>query len=274
MPPPAPALRRPETDCRQRDGRAAAALPAGYRLHRFGTVGSTNDEARHLAQQGAPDRTVVVAEMQTAGRGRHGREWQSPRGNLHASFVLRPPVPPDRAARIGFVAALAVHDTVAAFAAEPAAVACKWPNDVLVGDAKIAGILPESSTGADGALEWIVLGIGIDVASPATGTGRPTAALAAQGAGGGPDADTVLAVLAHALDARLAQWLDGSFERVRAAWLDRAWGIGRRIGVDLSGRRVEGRFLGLDRQGALLLDTGGSGPCIVHSGEVFAAGGR
>ena len=249
-----------------------AALPPGFRLHRFGSVASTNDEARQLAQQGAPDRTAILAERQTAGRGRYSRQWESPRGNLYASFVFRPPLSPRHAAQIGYVAAVAVYDAVAALTGRSAAITCKWPNDVLVDGAKIAGILPESSIGADGALEWIVLGIGINIVSAPADAVRPATSLSAQG-GAAPDTGTVLAVLSRALDGWMVQWLDDGFGSVRRAWLDRAGPLGGEIRVILPDRSIKGSFGGLDPDGALILDTE-SGREKVHSGEVFAAGGR
>ena len=252
--------------------RAAAALPAGFRLHRMGAVASTNDEARRLAQQEAPDRTIVVAETQSAGRGRYSRQWESPYGNLYASFVFRPPLLPRYAAQIGYVAAVAVHDTVAALTGAPSAVTCKWPNDVLVGGAKIAGILPESSIGSDGALEWIVLGIGINIVSAPADAVRPATSLLEQG-GAGLDTGRVLAVLSRALDGWMSRWLDDGFGGVRTAWLDRAGPLGGEIRVILPDRSIKGSFGGLDPDGALILDTEG-GQEKIHSGEVFAAGGR
>ena len=252
--------------------RGTAGLPAGFRLHRLGAVASTNDEARRLAQQNAPDRTVVLAETQTAGRGRYSRQWESPHGNLYASFVFRPAVVPRHAGQIGYVAALAVHDTVAALTGRPSAVACKWPNDVLVGGEKIAGILPESLIGSDGALEWIVLGIGLNIVSAPADASRPATSLIAQGSGR-LDAGTVLAALSRSLDGWVDRWIGDGFDCIRKAWLDRAGPMGSEIRVVLSERSVAGRFGGLDRDGAMILETA-AGQKIVHSGEVFSAGGR
>ena len=250
----------------------SACLPAGFRLRRFGSVASTNDEARRLAERGAPDRTVVLAEAQTAGRGRYSRQWASPRGNLYASYIFRPALPARHAAQIGYVAAVAVHDTVAATIRKPSAAACKWPNDVLVGGEKIAGILPVSSIGADGALDWIVLGIGLNVVSAPADAVRPATSLAAHGrAPPGPGA--ALAALTRTLDGWIVRWLGEGFGCIREAWLERAGPAGTEIRVVLPDRSVAGRFGGIDRDGALILDTK-TGREIVHSGEVFAAGGR
>lgn len=260
----------PETRSAGSDSRGTAGPPAGFRLHRLGAVASTNEEARRLAQAGAPDRTIVLAASQTAGRGRYSRRWESPPGNLYASCIFRPAVMPRHAAQIGYVAAVAVHDTVAALIGTPSAVVCKWPNDVLIGGEKVAGILPESSIGADGALEWIVLGIGINIVSAPAGGARPATSLLAHG-GGRLDAEAVLNALCRPLDRWMIRWLGDGFGSIRAAWLERAAPPGTEIRVVLPDRSLAGRFGGLDSDGALILDTA-AGRRIVHSGEVFAAG--
>ncbi|HYD04356.1 MAG TPA: biotin--[acetyl-CoA-carboxylase] ligase, partial [Reyranella sp.] len=129
-------------------------LPDGWTLVALQSVGSTNDEAARLAEAGAAEGTVVWAREQTGGRGRRGRVWASPVGNLYTSTIVRPQCQAPRAAELGFASALAVTDIV------PAGrdVRVKWPNDVLVDGGKIAGILPESSIGADGGVEHVILG--------------------------------------------------------------------------------------------------------------------
>lgn len=275
MDPRLPQTRRPEAESAAgRDG--IAALPAGFLLHRFGSVPSTNDEARRLAQRGAPDRTVVLAEAQTAGRGRYSRQWESPGGNLYVSFLFRPQIPPRNAGQIGYVAAVAVYDTVAEAIGTPAPVACKWPNDVLVGGEKIAGILPESSIGADGALEWIVLGIGLNLVSAPVDAVRPATSLSAHRDAHGdapPGPERALAALGRALDGWMRRWLDDGFGDVREAWLARTGPIGASLRVVLPDRSIVGRFGGLDRNGALVLDTA-AGKQVVHSGEVFSGEAR
>src|SRR5262249_57875706 len=111
----------------------AIVLPPGWTLASFDTIGSTNDEAAQRAGQGAPEGLVVWSLAQAGGRGRRGRTWQSPRGNLYCSTVLRPACPAIRAAQLGFVAALAVVDTIAPLLADGSAVNVKWPHDVLIG---------------------------------------------------------------------------------------------------------------------------------------------
>ena len=114
-------------------------LPPGYRLLRYDSIGSTNDEAKRLARDGAAEGTLVWALEQTAGRGRRGRAWSSPRGNLYLSLILRPDCPVGSAAQLGFVAALAVGDALRAILPRVERLAYKWPNDVLIDGRKIAG---------------------------------------------------------------------------------------------------------------------------------------
>ena len=121
--------------------RACAGARFGHTIHSFETIASTNTLAQRLAADGAAEGTVVIAEAQTQGRGRLGRSWISPAfRNLYLSIVLRPPIPAERAPQIGLVAGLATAETIREWAAE---VALKWPNDVLLGGRKVAGMLTE-----------------------------------------------------------------------------------------------------------------------------------
>jgi hypothetical protein len=124
-----------------------AMIPTGWSVVTLDTVGSTNDEAMARAEAGAPEGTVIRALRQEAGRGRRGRGWDSPPGNVYSSTILRPPVPPAQAAQLSFVTALAVADMAAPLIGAGHHVAIKWPNDVLVDDAKISGILLEIGAG-------------------------------------------------------------------------------------------------------------------------------
>ncbi len=133
------------------------------------SVGSTSDEALRLAREGAPHGTVVTAREQTAGRGRVGRAWASPPGNLYLSVLLRLDLPVARIAELSFVAALAVAETVDAFVAGRASL--KWPNDVLIDGAKVAGILIEQADGV------AVIGIGVNVAHCPSGLAYPVTSL-------------------------------------------------------------------------------------------------
>jgi BirA family biotin operon repressor/biotin-[acetyl-CoA-carboxylase] ligase len=234
-------------------------LPDGWRLIALDTVGSTNDEAAVLADAGAPEGTVVWARQQTGGRGRRGRRWASDVGNLYSSTVLRPDCTAPRAAELGFVAALAVADMV------PAGrdVRVKWPNDVLVGGGKIAGILLESAIGQGGDVQHVVAGIGVNVEfAPQLPEMRyPGAAL-------GGTVEAALEALTAAFARRLGQWRREGFARIRAEWLATAGPLGAPVDVRLGDELVSGRFGGLDVEGALLLETA-SGPRRIVSGELL-----
>ena len=239
---------------------SAPVLPDGWTLVALQSVGSTNDEAARLAAAGAAEGTVVWAREQTAGRGRRGRHWASPVGNLYTSAIVRPDCPAARAAELGFVAALAVADMVPA--GRP--VRLKWPNDVLVEGAKVAGILPESSIGADGQAEHVILGIGVNV-----GFAPELPEMRYPGACLGGTVEIALETLAAALAQRLARWRRDGFEPVRAEWLAKAGPLGLEVDVKLGEELVRGRFAGMDREGALLLDTA-AGPRRIVAGELLA----
>jgi len=243
-------------------------LPPFYRLVSHERIASTSDEAKALAQQGEPAGTMVWARTQTAGRGRQDRGWVSPVGNFYASLILRPALPVATAAQLGFVAAIAVAEACLALAPE-AAISLKWPNDVLLTGRKLAGLLLESQSRSDGALDWLVLGIGINLATYPVEVEYPATALAAIGTD--TDAEAMLGALAVSFLVWYERWRDGAgFATIRKEWLARAQGLNQPIRVRLPGETREGVFGGLDTDGALLLDTG-TGRQRIAAGEVFPA---
>ena len=136
----------------------------GNPLHYFQEIASTNSHLRELAEAGAPQGTVVVAESQTQGRGRLGRRWESPAfANLYLSILLRPKLAPAHAAQITLIAAVALADVVDTYA--PGRAAIKWPNDILIGGKKLAGILTEASCDAE-RVHYVILGIGVNLNYP------------------------------------------------------------------------------------------------------------
>lgn len=244
------------------------SLPSFYRLVAYERVASTSDEAKTLAASGALAGTLVWARAQTGGRGRQGRSWISPAGNFYASLILRPAVPVAVAAQLGFVAALAVADACRALSPE-AVIRLKWPNDVLLRGRKLAGILLESQSNGEGALDWLVLGVGINLATYPVKVEYPATALAATGAD--VDAEAMLGAFAAAFLAWHERWREGEgFDAIRAEWLAQAQGLGQPIRVRLPNEMRDGIFAGLDTDGALLLDTA-SGRQRIAAGEVFPA---
>jgi BirA family biotin operon repressor/biotin-[acetyl-CoA-carboxylase] ligase len=238
-------------------------VAAGVRLITHETTGSTNSEACALARDGERGPLWITAEAQTAGRGRRGNVWISEPGNVYASLLLSE-VPRGRAGELAFVAGLGVYDAVAELAPPIASrLSLKWPNDVLLGGAKLAGILIEAEQ------DWAVIGIGINCAHHPKDTAQPATDLASAGA---PlTAEMVFSRLSKTLDVRLRQWARGmGFAAVRSDWLIRAAGIGKDIRVRLSAKELEGQFQGLDETGHLLLRLPDGNIQVVSSGEVFA----
>lgn len=223
-------------------------------------VASTMEEARRLAEAGAVDPTVVRALEQTGGRGRLGRSWSSPPGNVYATAVLRPEVPTARSAELSIVAAVAAADAVAAFGGD---VALKWPNDVLLDGGKVAGVLLEAIT--DGSrLSAVLIGIGINVASRPDLPDRRTARVE------GGDADAVFAALLAALGARYRQWCRDGLSGIRSAWLARGPAIGSPITIYQGNERIDGRFAGLEADGRLAVALADGSTRRIASGEVLA----
>jgi BirA family transcriptional regulator, biotin operon repressor / biotin---[acetyl-CoA-carboxylase] ligase len=242
------------------DPRAAAA---GVRLVTHEVLASTNAEGLRLAGEGEGGPLWVVAARQTGGRGRRGRTWISPPGNLYASLLLTDPAPVAHWPQLSFVAALAIHDAVVEVAAHLApALAVKWPNDLLLAGAKLAGILIEGSRA--GALGVLVIGIGVNCASHPQDTEYPAAHLA------GVTPQRLLAALSVTMQARLAQWSGGEgFPAIRADWLARAVGRGEDVRVRLVDREIAGRFEALDEAGALVLRRRDGSVVSVAAGDVF-----
>jgi BirA family biotin operon repressor/biotin-[acetyl-CoA-carboxylase] ligase len=250
---------------------ARPRLPAACNLLSYDRLGSSNDEAKRLARDGAPDWTVVWTREQVAGRGRRGREWVAVPGNLYVSIVLRPDRKPAVAAQLGFVAALGVGEAVASLVPEGAALRYKWPNDVLLNGGKVAGILLEMETSKAGMLGWLVAGIGINVAGHPPETAYPAISLRDAGAEGVGAAEALEAFVERFF-AWVGRWLAEGFAPVRDAWLRGAGGLGERITARLEHEEVAGRFVGIDGDGALLLDIA-SGQRRITAGEIFPVRG-
>ena len=243
-----------------------AALPRGYTLIALDEAGSTNDEAKARATAGAAEGTVVRAREQRAGRGRRGRIWESPPGNLYCSVLLRPACEARRVAQLSFVAALAVLDLVDERL--PGRARCKWPNDILVDGSKVAGILLESALQSNGRVDWVVLGIGVNLVShPGLEGPIPSTSLVAVGAPALTPEDALPPLLA-ALTRRRSEWERQGFAAVRRAWLGRAHGLGGPVTVANGRETLTGTFEGLDEEGALMLARDGEAPLSIAAGDV------
>jgi BirA family biotin operon repressor/biotin-[acetyl-CoA-carboxylase] ligase len=247
----------------------ASAATAAPRVIAYDSVGSTNEEGLILARKGERGPLWITARRQDAGRGRHGRSWTSESGNLYASLLLTDPAPPQRWPELSFVAAVAVYEAVAAVTPAIAAnLSLKWPNDLLLGMKKFAGILIEAENSAPAA---VVVGIGVNCAHHPADTSYPATDLATAGAAVSPA--RLFDQLSCAMTARLAQWNRGEgFAQVRADWLSHAAGLGEEICVRLADREIAGRFQMLDDVGRLVLHLPDGTRHAVTAGDVLATG--
>ena len=252
----------------------APTLPPFFSVHWFETVGSSNDDARSLAESGAPEGTLVWAGEQTAGRGRRGRGWSSPPGNLYLSLVLRPNVDMTMAPQLGFVCAIALGEALAGSIPNGAArVRYKWPNDLLIDGAKTAGILLESGPSVTLAERvvgpaYVIAGMGTNIASAPTDTPYPATCLSEAGA---PDLTpaALLERFARHFEAGYRIWQDDGFERVRGSWMAAGHRSGDPLTVRIGGgEMVNGRFLDLCSDGALLLELASGETRRISAGDV------
>lgn len=240
-----------------------------------------------LASAGASEGSWLRAERQTGGKGRQGRAWDSPPGNLYASTLVRPRPADPPAATLALVAAVALDEAVRVFlqprhpsenwglpatdrtheAKDPSfrwsdGLCIKWPNDLLIEGAKLSGILLERAEDA------IVIGIGVNLAHHPDLPDRPTTSLAAQGAT--VDPATFLDVLAETFARWLARWREEGLDPVRQRWFDRAHPIGTALATHLpDGSRIDGLFDGLTAEGALILREASGHRRVIHAGDVF-----
>lgn len=230
-------------------------------IHHVGTTTSTNDDIAALARTGAPEGTWLRADVQAGGRGRHGRVWVSPPGNLYASTLvrLRPGDPP--AHTLAMVAAVALDQLLKAFI-PPDRLMIKWPNDLLADGAKISGIL------LDGLGDAVVVGIGVNLAHHPEGLDRPTTSLANFAAA--PDPSAFLEELSSSFAHWLARWRGEGLAVVLQRWQVRAHPIGTALTIRLPDEDVvEGLFDGLDPDGALRLRLASGDVRVMHAGDVF-----
>jgi BirA family biotin operon repressor/biotin-[acetyl-CoA-carboxylase] ligase len=245
-------------------------LPRGYRLLRMEIVDSTNDEAKRRAKAGEPGPLWIWSVRQSKGRGRSGREWISRPGNLFASLLISVNCPARIAVQLALVAGIVAHDTVAKLIAYEgrSELLLKWPNDIMISDKKLAGILLENVGGRAENQSIVVIGTGINLASHPEALPQPAASLGSYGTTVTPA--KALEVLAATTDEWLVRWGEGScFPTIRRAWLDRAGPTGRPLSVRINGEETEGVYAGLDADGALRLLTEDGREHRIAAGDVF-----
>jgi BirA family biotin operon repressor/biotin-[acetyl-CoA-carboxylase] ligase len=230
-------------------------------------IDSTNAEARRWAEAGHRGPVWIIAQRQTAGRGRRGRTWESGAGNLMATWLGVTDKRAAEAAQLSFVAALAVADLLGAYV--PASlVTLKWPNDPLVAGRKAAGILLESGTHPLGGI-WLAVGVGVNLAKAPALADRPTTALALHMRAPPPKPLEALTLLAERFEAWREVWERLGFEPIAEAWTAKAHGLGEACTARLPGETVRGVAEGLDADGALRLRTSSGVVRRITAGDVF-----
>lgn len=259
---------------------APGAVSQGYRLEAFDTVGSTNALAMERARAGDPGRLWLVSKRQEAGRGRRGRAWATPEGNLAATLLLVPDFDLKHAATLGFVAGLALADALSAAVpgrrlgvgvdggatASGGRFELKWPNDVLADGAKLSGILLESAL-LDERRFALAVGIGVNVVAHPADTPYPATSLAALGSD--CDAERLFLALSDAWVDNARIWDGGrGLAAVRRRWLDRAAGLGSQVAVQVEGRVVRGVFETIDEDCRFVVRESDGNAVTIAAGDV------
>ena len=237
-----------------------------FRVETVAEIDSTNDELKRRALAGAEEGLVLRAGLQTAGRGRRGRNWVSEPGNLYVSLLLRPEKSAADAATLGFVAAIALGRLLRAILKVP--VLHKWPNDVLVDGRKISGILLESGGITGGKVDWLVLGMGVNLRHHPEASLYPTTDLVAAG---GPSltADQALDLLLAEFQPCYETWLCQGFAALRADWLAHCAGLGETVLARLEKEEVSGRFDDIEADGTLIVALSDGSRRRIAAGDIF-----
>jgi BirA family biotin operon repressor/biotin-[acetyl-CoA-carboxylase] ligase len=252
------------------------AASAGYRLAAFDQIGSTNAEALARARDGERGPIWFVTSEQTAGRGRRHRAWIAPRGNLASSVLEVIDVSPSTAATLGFAAGLALEAALQKLSIEASLrsagsddmkFSLKWPNDVLAGRQKLAGILLEAETVVDNRLA-VVVGIGTNVVAAPEGTPTPATSLTALGVHVG--AEELFATLSDSWAEFRGIWDGGrGFGEIRRLWLERAAGLGQPVAIRTGSSTIEGTFDTLDETGCMVIRTADGKRVPISAGDVY-----
>jgi len=244
----------------------------GRRIRYLASVVSTNAAAKELADAGEPDGTVVLADEQTGGRGRSGRDWFSPSGlGVWASIIVRPGLDAKRLAGLGIATAVALADAMGRDFGIDARV--KWPNDILAGGRKLGGILVEAAQVAGDTIESAVVGIGVNVGIEPDAFPeelRATATSLATVAGRPIDRLLVLETVLSAFKGAYGRYAAEGAESARERWRDLSTTLGRVIEIEDAGRVVAGTVIDLSSEGALVLEGADGRAVEVWHGNVVA----
>lgn len=234
-----------------------------WRVQVLGTVSSTQDMVRGLAETGEPEFLAIQSLQQSGGRGRHGNAWTSPMGNLYLSVLLRPNCSAGKAGQMAFVAALALSDAMDEVIDKDNHVkTLKWPNDILIDSKKVSGILLESAITDKGQVDYLIIGTGVNIFA------APEGAVGLDGIKSQPIfVNKFRDLYLDKLAVRYAEWKDKGFASLRDTWLKMAHGLGEDMTIRLPEITYRGVFKGIDEHGALQAEIDGE-PRIFTAGEV------
>lgn len=244
-----------------------------YHLLAYESVDSTNEEAKRLADGGAAHGAVIWAKEQTDGRGRMQREWTSKRGNLFVSMLLAPKCTLAQASQLSFVAAVAAVEALEPLPLSEGEFSCKWPNDILLGDKKLGGILLESfktfsEDDKEKPKQWVVAGIGLNIDSYPKDTLYPATCLKECGV----ELVSAKIVLTRFIERFMENydcWVREGFAPIREKWLNCAYGIGEAVEIATSGDVISGTFEGMSETGEMQIRTKAGQEVTINSGDVF-----
>ena len=241
----------------------------GAACRRLEEIDSTNEEAKRLAAAGERGPLWIIADTQTGGRGRRGRDWISPPENLYCTLLIAPDCTPAQGGQISFLAALAAAHMIACLTDHSPA-KMKWPNDLLIGGKKVGGILLESASAPGSSmLDWLAVGIGVNFTAHPEGTETPATSLKAEGIVTPLGMFDCVGLLGFAWDDWFTRWKTEGFEPVREEWLKRAHGLSQPITARLGQETVSGTFRDIDETGALVLEGADGSTRKISAGEVF-----
>lgn len=239
----------------------------GKNILSYASLDSTNDTAYELAENGAKEGTVVIAEKQKKGKGRHGRTWISPKGGIYLSCVIKPDIEPKEVAKITLVSAIAVSTAIREVVNVPAMI--KWPNDITIGGKKVCGILTEMKAEQD-KVDFLIVGIGINADIPASLLPKGATALSEESVIPVPKVDLVKRVLEN-LERYIGLFRKEGFYTIRGEWRDLSDMIGRHVRVNCHKEKIEGEALDVDSDGALVIRLDNGFHKRVLSGDVVIA---
>lgn len=239
-------------------------FPNGWECNHFSVIPSTNDALKEKASgEGCAHGTVIWADRQTAGKGRHGNQWLSPKGNLYCSIVLKPRKASICAGELAFVAGLAVADVAQKFCNDETIIQLKWPNDIMIEDQKAGGILIEMEMTKDRQIDWVVVGLGLNIQTAPTDK-----TCLSDHTGDVLVIREILIMLTEYLDQYYQLWIERGFDSIRKLWINHAYRLGETITVRLPKISFDGIFRGLNEQGALVVGLSDGAERLVTSGEV------